>query len=154
MRSPLSPAFVLVLGAVALGVQGCAQKANHDEPLEHTVRKVPAETPVATPEAEPEKALGGVSEAKQEFEHSLHQKLEELDDEIRELQSKVANLKESAKAEWAEKLAALDATRDAAESKLEEIRKSTGEAWEHLRDGAREARDKLEQAVKEAMKDF
>lgn len=154
MRSPFVSAFVLGLGAMALGVQGCAQKANHDEPLEHTVRKVPAETPVATPEAEPESVPGGVSEAKQEFEHSLHQKLEALDAEIRDLQRKVANLEESAKAEWAEKMAALHATRDAAASKLEEIRKSTGEAWEHLRDGAREARDKLEQAVKEAIKDF
>jgi len=153
MRNLVHPAFVLVLGVTALVLHGCAQKAN-EEPLEHTVRKVPAETPVATPEAQPEKPAGAALNAKEEFEHTLNQKLEELDEKVRELKSRVENLKESAKAEWVEKLADLDAKRKAAEAKLEEVRKSTGEAWEHLRVGAHKAWEELERAAQETVKDF
>jgi transketolase len=97
---------------------------------------------------------GVVAKAKEEFERTLSQNLERLDEEIREMQSKVANLKEAAKAEWAEKLAKLEAKRTEAGAKLDEIRKSTGEAWEHLREGAGKAWEELEQDVKNARSEF
>jgi chromosome segregation ATPase len=97
---------------------------------------------------------GVVVKAKEEFERTLNQNLERLDEEIRELQSKAVNLKEAAKAEWAEKMAKLEAKRDEAGEKLDEIRKSTGEAWEHLRDGADKAWEELERSVKAAVKEF
>jgi uncharacterized protein HemX len=153
MHSLSSPAFVLALGLAALIAQGCAQKAD-EEPIEHTARKVPAETPEPKAENEAETAPGVVAKAKEEFERTLNQNLERLDEEIREMQSKVANLKEAAKAEWAEKMAELEAKRTEAGAKLDEIRKSTGEAWEHLREGADKAREQLEHAVKAAVKDF
>jgi uncharacterized protein HemX len=153
MRSLSSPAFVLALSLAALMAQGCAQKAD-EEPLEYTARKVPAETPEHKAENEAEKAPGSVANAKEEFERTLNQNLERLDEEIREMQSKVANLKEAAKAEWAEKMAELEAKRTEAGAKLDEIRKSTGEAWEHLREGAGKAWEELEQAVKNARSEF
>jgi uncharacterized protein HemX len=153
MRNSSSLVCLLVIGVVALAAHGCAQKAS-EQPLEYTVRKVPAETPVATPEAQPEKANVTLLKAKEEFEHTLNRKLEDLDEKIRDMRSKAADLKESAKAEWAEKLAELDAKRKSAEAKLEELRKSTGEAWEHLRDGAHKAGEELEQGVKRAVNDF
>jgi uncharacterized protein HemX len=153
MHSLSSPAFVLALGLAALIAQGCAQKAD-EEPIEHTARKVPAETPEPKAENEAETAPGVVAKAKEEFERTLNQNLERLDEEIREMQSKVANLKEAAKAEWAEKLAKLEAKRTEAGAKLDEIRKSTGEAWEHLREGAGKAWEELEQAVKNARSEF
>ena len=153
MHSLSSPAFVLALGLAALIAQGCAQKAD-EEPIEHTARKVPAETPEPKAENEAETAPGVVVKAKEEFERTLNRNLERLDEEIREMQSKVANLEEAAKAEWAEKKAELEAKRTEAGAKLDEIRKSTGEAWEHLREGAGKAWEELEQAVKNARSEF
>lgn len=75
--------------------------------MKHTARKVPTETLGPKAENEP----GAVAIAKEELERTLNQKLERLDEEIRELQSRVANLKDQAKAEWAEKMAELDAKR-------------------------------------------
>jgi uncharacterized protein HemX len=154
MRTQYSPGFVLVLvlaigGLAALVTQGCAQKAA-EEPMQHTARKVPTETLEPKAENEP----GAVATAKEELERTLNQKLEQLDEEIRELQSRVANLKDKAKAEWAEKMAELDAKRKKAGEKLDEIRKSTGEAWEHLREGADTAWEELERSVKAAVKEF
>ena len=130
---------------IALMTQGCARQQPAEQAVEHTARKV-------TPETVP----GGTTSqsVRETFERSLTTNLERLDEEIRELQSKVATLGEKAKAEWTEKMAALDAKRKAAEAKLDEIRNSTGEAWEHLRDGAKNAWDDLEQAVKQAAEEF
>jgi uncharacterized protein HemX len=154
MRSQPSPAFVLIPGLLAtLALQGCAQKAT-EQPLEHTVRKVPAETAESPPEPRAEEASGAVAQAKADFERMLNRKLEGLDEEIRELQRKVATLQETAKAKWTEKVAALEAKRREAGAKLEEVGAATGEAWEHLRDGAERAWDELEQAVKKAVAEF
>jgi uncharacterized protein HemX len=153
MRRHSSPVFVLALGLAAVMAQGCAQKAN-EEPLEYTARKVPVEIPEPKAENESAKAPGLAAKAKEEFERTLNQNLERLDEEIHELQSKAVNLKEAAKAEWAEKMAKLEAKRDEAGEKLDEIRKSTGEAWEHLRDGADKAWEELERSVKAAVKEF
>lgn len=154
MRNQPNPAFVLIPGLLAtLTLQGCARPANK-EPLEHTVRKVPAETAESPPQPEMDKAAGAVAQAKADFERMLNRKLEGLDEEIRELQSKVTTLQETAKAEWTEKVTALEAKRREAGAKLEEVGAATGEAWEHLRDGAERAWDELEQAVTKAVAEF
>jgi hypothetical protein len=115
-------------------------------PVEHTVRKVTPETTPGSAKTEPN--------IKEELERSLNMKLERLDEEIREIQVKVANLTEAAKAEWTEKMADVAAKRKAAEAKLDEVRKSTEGAWEHLRAGTDRAWEELEQAVHKARKEF
>lgn len=149
MRRIHRPTFIttvpLVAGLFAIAAQGCAQKSA-EKPVAHTVLKV-------TPETEP----GGKKEdtrAKEQFERALTMKLERLDEEIREVQTKVARLTDAAKAEWTEKMAKLVAQREAAEAKLEEVRKSAEGAWEHLREGADRAWGELEQAVQKARKEF
>jgi sRNA-binding protein len=84
----------------------------------------------------------------------LSRNLERLDEEIHELQGKVAGLTDAAKAEWAEKMTELDAKRRETGERLEAVKKSTGEAWERLREGADKAWEELEQAVKAAVKEF
>ncbi len=158
MRSHSSPVFVLALGALtALVAQGCAQKAI-EKPVEHTVQKVPAEAPEPTTESTPEPKAetepGAVAKAKEDFERMLSRNLERLDEEIHEIQGKVAGLTDAAKAEWAEKMTELDAKRREAGERLEAVRKSTGEAWERLREGADKAWEELEQAVKANVKEF
>jgi hypothetical protein len=148
------PAIMLLLGALAMPVlQGCARQPV-EQPQEHTVRKVPVETPVPPSEPAPEKGTSAVLEAKDKFERTLNENLERLDEEIREVQAKVANLKDAAKAEWTEKLAEVNAKRRAAEAKLDEVRKAAAGAWEHLREGADRAWDELEQSVEKARKEF
>lgn len=145
---------MLLLGALVMPVfPGCARQPV-EQPQEHTVRKVPVETPAPPSEPAPEKEPPAAVDAKDKFERTLNENLERLDEEIREVQTKVANLKEAAKAEWTEKLAEVNAKRRAAEVKLEEVRKAAAGAWEHLREGADRAWDELEQSVEKARKEF
>lgn len=118
-------------------VAGCAQK-----PVEHTVKKVPAET------------SDELRQAKVEFEGMLKDKLEKLEEEIRELKSKAGSLKDTAKAKWTQEMAELDAKQTAARKKLDDVAKASGEAWEHLRDGAQSAWEELEVAVQKARSEF
>lgn len=149
MRRIYRPTFIttvpLLAGLLAITAQGCAQRSA-EEPVEHTVRKV-------TPETEPGDKKPG-TQAKEQFERALNMKLERLDEEIREVQARVANLTEAAKTEWTEKMAALAEKRKAAETKLDEVRKSTEGAWEHLREGAERAWGELDRAVQKARKEF
>lgn len=149
-----SPAMVLLLGVITAPViEGCARQAD-SEPKEHTVRKVPVETPAPKPEAASEKETSALLDAKDKFERTLNEHLKRLDKEIRELQTKVANLQESVKAEWTEKLTEVAAKRKAAEAKLEEVRKAAAGAWEHLREGADRSWEELERAVEKARKEL
>ena len=136
----------LLAGVVALAASGCTQKQPAEQPVKHTVRKV-------TPETEPDGKKTD-AQAKEQFERALNMKLERLDEEIRELQARVTNLTEAAKAEWTEKMAELAAKRKTAEAKLDEVRKSAEGAWEHLREGADRAWQELEQAVQKARNEF
>lgn len=149
MRRSHRPTFIttvpLVAGLIGIAAQGCAQKSA-EEPVEHTVRKVTPETTPGLAKTEPN--------IKGEFERSLNTKLERLDEEIREIQAKVTNLADAAKAEWDEKMADLTAKRKAVEAKLDEVRKSAEGAWEHLREGTDRAWQELEQAVQKARKEF
>lgn len=129
-RHLLVPSLLPMLVALVIG---CAEK-----PVEHTVRKVPTETTEAP------------QDAKAQFEAMLKDKLEKLEEEIRELKMKAGKLKDAAKAEWTEKVAELDAKQNAAREKLDELAKSTGEAWESLEEGAKKAWKELEEAVRKA----
>lgn len=154
MHCRVTQALGLFLAVGALPVlHGCARQPV-EQPQEHTVRKLPAETPQPPSEPSPEKETSAALEAKDKFEQTLNQNLERLDEEIRDVQTRVANLKEAAKAEWTEKLADVDAKRKVAAAKLDEVRKSATGAWEHLREGAERAWNELEQAVEKARKEF
>lgn len=120
--------FVPMLIAFVLG---CAEK-----PVEHTVKKVPTGSSEET------------GPTKVEFEGMLKDKLEKLEEEIRELKMKAEKLTDTAKAKWTEEVAELDAKQKAARENLDEMAKSTGEAWEHLEEGAKKAWEELEEAVR------
>ena len=109
---------------------GCAAKH-----VEHTVRKIPAE------------ARDSREHAKVEFEGMLKDKLEKIEEEIRELKQRAGRLKDTAKEKWTEEVVELDAKQKAAREKLDTVTKSTGEAWEHLTEKAWE---ELEEAVRKA----
>lgn len=147
-------ATVLTLG-LSLSIAfttGCATE-QAGQPVEHSVRKVVVDESQPAPERVAGEPQVDAS-AKNEFEATLKKNLEHLDEELRELRTKVGALQEAAKAEWTTRLTELDAKRRATEAKLEEIRKSASGAWEHLREGAGRAWEELEQAVKKAKSEF
>ncbi len=147
-------AFVPTIGIlVAMGIQGCAERTA-EEAKEHTVRKVPAEPSIPALETEAEKRTDAIAETKEDFERTLKRNLGTLDEQIRGLKDKAGDVKEAAKARWAETIADLDAKREAAEAKLDEVGTSAGDAWEHLRDGARSAWKELDAAVRRAQEEF
>lgn len=152
MRHSQSLDFATVLTLTIAFTTGCATKPV-EEPVEHSARKVVVDDSETAPETTPGEPTAD-SVAKNEFETALKKNLEQLDEEIRELRTKVGALQEAAKAEWTERMTEVDAKRKATEGKLEEIRKSAGGAWEHLREGAGRAWEELEQAVKKAKAEF
>lgn len=127
------PLVLSLLPVLVVLVVGCAEK-----PIEHTVKKIPAGSGEE------------LRHTKAALEAMLKDKLEHLEEEIRELKMKAEKLEDTAKAEWNEKVAELDAKQRAAREKLDEIATSTGEAWEHLEEGAKKAWEELEEAVRKA----
>jgi uncharacterized protein HemX len=161
MRSHPNPAFFVALGiTTSLVAHGCAEKPMQ-EPQERTTYKIPAE-PTAAPaenlETPPSAATGNTRaaalKAKEQFQQTLTENLRRLDEQMRELQMKVANLSDKAKADWAEKMKDLDTKRNAAKAKLAELQSATGDAWEHLREGSQAAWKELEQALEKATAEF
>jgi hypothetical protein len=139
------PALVYVAAVVAMpGVfmAGCAEK-----PIEHTVKKVPAESPAA---GQP----GALAKTKAEFEQELTASLDKLDAEIRELKAKAETLKDDARTKLDKAVAELDAKQKAARAKLDELGKASSGAWEHLKLGTKAAWEELEAAVKKAAAEF
>lgn len=161
MRSQPSPALVLALGVLsAVVTHGCAQKPT-EQPQQRTVHKIPSEPPeipAGNPETPPptqtRDAVATALKAKEQFQETLTENLRRLDEQMRELQLKVATLPEEAKAGWAKKLEELEAKRKAAGDKLSEIRSASGEAWEHLREGSQAAWQEMETALKKATEEF
>lgn len=146
-RSLWSTIPALVCAAAVVGmpyvfVAGCAEK-----PIEHTVKKVPAE---GTAESQP----GTLATTKAEFEKELTVNLDKLDAEIRELKTKADNLKGDARAKLDKAVADLDAKQKSARAKLDELGKASSNAWEHLKQGTKAAWEDLEAAVKKAAAEF
>lgn len=141
LRCLKTAALLLVFGVIAIAAQGCAQKPT-EKPLEHTVRKVSAETSEE------------LKQTKAEFEGVMKANLEKLEEEVRELKMKAGKLNQAARTKWNEEVAELDAKQKAARDKLDEVTRSTGEAWKSLRGGAKNAWEELEKAVQKARAAF
>ena len=156
----------LLLSAVVLFAgSGCTKP-----PVEHTVRKVPAEVPAEVPSEVPsevttedvrrdaEKAVdtakNAAVQAKEDFEMRLKAGLAEMELEIAKLQEKAHILKDEAITRWNERMADLKAKQKVARDKLDELGTSTGEAWGHLEKGAQAAWDDVKKAFQEAAKEF
>lgn len=145
-RSPwfMIPALVYA-AAVAVPcafMAGCAEK-----PIEHTVKKVPAES---ASETQP----GALAKTKADFEKELTASLDKLDAEIKELKAKAETLKADARAKLDKAVAELDAKQKSARAKLDELGKASSGAWEHLKQGTKAAWEDLEAAVKKAAAEF
>lgn len=162
MRMSSRPTSVLALALTTTVIaHGCAEKPRQ-EPQERTAFKIPAEPTEArattrdTPPAgaKADDTFAAARKAKVEFQETLTENLRRLDEQMRELQLKVVNLSDKAKADWAEKMKDLESKRTAARAKLAELRAATGDAWEHLRDGSQAAWQELEQALQKAAAEF
>ena len=77
-----------------------------------------------------------------------------MDTAIAQLREKGLALKDEARTRWNERMADLEAKREAARNKLEELGSSTGEAWMRLQEGAQAAWDDAQKAVQEASQEF
>jgi TolA-binding protein len=91
---------------------------------------------------------------KEEFQTSLGARLQEMDTRIAELREKGRDLKDQAKVNWDQKMADLEAKREAARVKLTEVGQSSAEAWRDVQRGAQSAWDELERAVQDASNEF
>lgn len=136
-RRHVTPTVVALLAVIS----GCGRT-----PVEHTVRKVSAPSGEQTPTDLPR--------TKEDCTGALEAGLAKLEEEIHELRVKTGTLERTARAEWDEKLAKIEAKRKTAREKLDALAEATGAAWEHLEEGATNAWKDLETAVREARSEF
>ena len=143
--------YAAVVAMPCAFMAGCAEK-----PIEHTVKKVPADSGAEKPTAAPapESQPGTLAKTKAEFEKELTASLDKLDAEIRELKAKAETLKADARAKLDKAVAELDAKQKSARAKLDELGKASSDAWEHLKQGTKAAWEELEAAVKKAAAEF
>ena len=138
-----------------LGAASCASCTGCAEPpVEHTVRKVTAEDVRRDTERAAETVTNAATQAKEEFILRLTSGLAAMDTAIAQLREKGLALKDEARTRWNERMADLEAKREAARNKLEELGSSTGEAWMRLQEGAQAAWDDAQKAVQEASQEF
>ncbi|MHB8972876.1 MAG: sll1863 family stress response protein [Pirellulaceae bacterium] len=145
---------LMLMLAGLLTTSGCEQKPADQLPGKATPGKV-------TPEdvrRDAGKAVDTTAEysqqAKEEFQKKLDARLKELDAEIVKLRAKGADLKDDAKTKWDQKMAELEAKRDAARVKLTEVGQSSGEAWKDVQKGAQSAWDELDKSFRDASQEF
>ena len=80
----------------------------------------------------------------------LSQQLNELDTKMADLKNRAQRAGDEAKAEWEARRPQLEAQREAAASKLQELKQSGKETWEQVRTKTEAAFAELEKGFKEA----
>jgi hypothetical protein len=124
------------------------------QPADRTPGKVASED-VRHDAGQPVKAVSEYYQrTKDVFQKRLETQLDEMDAKIARLREKGRNLQTAAKANWDQKMAELDVTRDAARVKLDVVVHSNVEAWKDVQKGAEMAYDDLDQAFRNASKEF
>ena len=132
-----------------LAASGCEQK-----PADRTPGKVTSEDVVRDAGQAVKTAVEFSQQTKEEFQKNLEARLKDLDAEIAKLREKGSNLKGEAKANWDQKMAALETKREAARVKLSEVGDASAEAWSDVQKGAQSAWDELDNAFRDAAREF
>jgi hypothetical protein len=141
--------FCVVMLAGFVVVMGCEQKAVEPTPKEVTSGDVRRDAGQAA-----ETAAEYSRQTKEEFQKRIETRLNELDGEIAKLREKGRDLKDTAKANWDQKMPELERKRDAARAKLAEVNHSSAAAWKDVQKGAQSAWDELDKAARDASREF
>ena len=139
--------LVVLCGLLTAG--GCEQKTANPAPARVTSDDVRRDAGQAV-----DTASEFSQQAKEDFQKSLAARLKELDAEIAKLREKGRDLKDEAAEKWDQKMAELEAKREAARAKLAEVGHSSAEAWKDVQQGAQSAWDELDEAYHDAVRDL
>lgn len=93
-------------------------------------------------------------EAKQSYQHRVETKLGKLNTQIVELKVKVAQIKVSANKSRYDKVAALSARQQEAQTKLQQLKSADEEAWQGFKVGMESAMHELQDAFNGALAQF
>jgi hypothetical protein len=140
--------LMLMLAGLLTAI-GCEQKTANPTPGKVTSEDVRRDAGQAA-----ETAAEYSKQTKEEFQTKLDTQLKELDAEIVKLREKGRDLKDEAKVNWDQKMAALGTKRDAARAKLTEVSQASAEAWKDVQKGAQSAWDELDKAFRDASREF
>jgi TolA-binding protein len=141
-------AWILMLAGLFAAV-GCDQKHAVQTPGKVTSEDVRRDAGQAV-----DTAVEYSQQTKEDFQKELDTQLNELDVKIDKLREKGRDLKDEAKANWEQKMTALETKRDAARAKLDEVGRASAEAWKDVQKGAQSAWDDLDKAFHDASKEF
>ncbi len=141
--------MLMLLLAGLLTVIGCEPKSADRTPGKVTSEDVRRDAGQAA-----ETAAEYSRQTKEEFQKKLDAQLQTMDVEIAKLREKGGDLKDEAKADWEQKMAALEVKREAARVKLDAVGDSTAEAWKDVQQGAQAAWDELDKAFRDASQEF
>ena len=139
--------WMLMLAGLFMAL-GCERK-----PADRTPGKVTSEDVRRDAGQAVDTAAEYSQQTKEEFQNKLDARLNELDGEITKLREKGRNLKDTAKANWDQKMAELDTKRDAARAKLTKVGHASADAWKDVQEGAQRAYDDLDRAFRDTSKE-
>lgn len=91
---------------------------------------------------------------RKEYTQKLKSKLDEWNEKIDELETKLEATDMEARAEYQEQLQTLKSNRETLEQKVSELQDASGDAWNDIRAGAADAWEALDDALDRAISRF
>ena len=137
---------VLTVATVAILLAACgSQSDTAEKKTEVTGEDVTRETTEAV-----QTTQAFLAQQKEEYEKQVRAKLDELDAQVDELQTKAKIEATETKAELKEALEDFRRKREAAQKDLEKLEDAAVEGWEQMKAGMANAMEELEQAYEKA----
>lgn len=87
-------------------------------------------------------------------EATLSARLDDLKRDVESLRSQAATKRSEVQSKWNERIAQLDAKREAEEKRLAQLRKAQGAAWEEMNKSIRQSIDTYQETVRQAEAEF
>ena len=95
-----------------------------------------------------------LEQEKEAFQNKLESKISEYDQNLDELKAKAQAMSADAQTEINQKIATLEAQKDALSKKAEELKATSADAWKEMSIGIDKALDELETSYQEAVSQF
>ncbi len=135
----------LVVSASVLSTLLLVACGEREEPTK--VEKAPSAKEVKEGAKEAvEEIAAHVQKQREEYERRIEAELEEYGKKLAELQSKVKGVEQQAKADFDQKIEALQKKQQLAHDKLEELKSAGSDAWKNMKSGVEAAMEELDRA--------
>jgi hypothetical protein len=139
----------LVVSASVLGALLLVACGEREEPAK--VEQAPSAQEVTEKAKEAVEETAAVQKQREEYEQRIEAKLEEYGEKLADLHSKAEGLEQQARADFDQKIQALQEKQQLALEKLAELKSAGSEAWEDMKSGVSAAMEDLDQTYQSVL---